>query len=698
MNLEQMKKSTIRWGVTLVVGAGALAVFGFQQWGNGYSKDQVVMQILKEALQSSHFQPVDINDDLSDDVFVSFLDQVDVGKRFLTQADVAALGKFRTQLDDQFLAGDPAFFDMAYATMQKRFGEAKSYYQELLAAPFDFEIEESINTDLEKDDWAEDETELKDRWRKQLKLRILSRVYDDMEAATEEEPFDFATSEAKARERELEVHEEWFENLEDMERAEWFGVYMNAFTTQFDPHTEYYPPRQQENFEISMTGQLEGIGAQLRVRGDYVTVEKIVTGSASWRQGDLEEGDKITRVAQEGEEPVDVVGMGINKVVSMIRGPKGTVVILTVKKKDGTTMDISIERDIVELEATFARSAVLGDEHKIGYIRLPKFYVNFYDSENRNCAEDVRLEIEKLKEQDVEGIIFDLRNNGGGSLQAAIDIVGLFIDKGPVVQVKDRRRGAQTYSDRNGGTSYDGPLVVMVNEGSASASEIVAAAIQDYHRGVVVGSSHTHGKGTVQNVIEIDNVVGSQFNSVKPLGALKITTQKFYRINGHTTQLQGVEPDVILPFSWQDIDWGEKEYPTALSVDEISGAFYNIWPGYEPEKLRDAVLNSVARVDTSAKFARITAYATWLAAQQEDTEVNLQFDAYVSDTKAREESAKQWDKLTRLNDSMSVSALPSQIELFESDSSKAEDYSRWFKGLSRDLYLREAVHVMEDVR
>lgn len=698
MNIEKMKKNTLKWSIGAVVGAGAIAVLGFQLWGNGYTKDQVVMQILQEALESSHYEPVAINDDLSEDVFVSFLDQVDPAKRFLTQKDVDFLGKFRTQLDDQFKAGNPAFFDLAYELMLKRFNEAQGYYEDLLSHPFDFEIDETIHTDLDDEDWAVNEKELKDRWRRQLKLRILNRLYNDQNDATEEEPFDFAAAETKAREREKEVHDDWFENMKDMERFEWFGVYMNAFTTQFDPHTEYYPPRQQENFEISMTGQLEGIGAQLRVRGDYVTVEKIVTGSASWRQGDLEEGDKITRVAQEGEEPVDVVGMGINKVVDQIRGPKGTVVILTVKKKDGTTQEIAIERDIVELEATFARSAVLGDEHKIGYIRLPKFYVNFYDSENRNCADDVKSEIEKLKAENVEGIIFDLRNNGGGSLQAAIDIVGLFIDQGPVVQVKDQRRGAQSYSDRTSGTSYDGPLVVMVNEGSASASEIVAAAIQDYHRGVVIGSRSTHGKGTVQNVMDIDNVVGSQFNGLKPLGALKITTQKFYRINGHTTQLQGVHPDIVLPFSWQNIEWGEKEYSNALSVDEIGGVYYKIWPKYDPEKQLEAVNHSAARVDTSSKFARIAEYATWLAEQQSDTEVNLKFETFVSDSKQREVEAKQWEKLGRMNDSMSVSPLPSQISAFEEDSTMAIDYNKWFSGLSHDLYLREAVQVMDDLR
>ncbi|KAB2814093.1 carboxy terminal-processing peptidase [Phaeocystidibacter luteus] len=698
MNLETMKKGAIRTGITIAGGAVLLTALGFSLLGSGQTKDQLVMQIVNDALVNSHFEPKDIDDNLSEEVFISFLDNVDAGKRFFIEADVESLATHKTELDDQFRAGSSAFFDEAYTLMKKRFAEAEGYYKELLASPFDFTIDETYDTDFEADDWAADESELKDRWRRQLKLRILSRIYTDKLDATEEEPFDFDASETKARERELEVHNEWFNNLNDMQRMEWFGAYLNAFSLQFDPHTEYYPPRQQENFEIQMTGQLEGIGAQLRVRGEYVTVESIVTGSASWRQGDLEEGDKIMRVAQEGEEAIDVVGMSINKVVDMVRGPKGTVVTLTVKKKDGNTMEIAIERDIVELEATFARSVVIGEEEKIGYIRLPKFYVNFYDSENRNCADDVKAEIEKLKAQDVDGIIFDLRNNGGGSLQAAIDIVGLFIDRGPVVQVKNRRDGAQTYSDYNSGSTYDGPLVVMVNEGSASASEIVAAAIQDYGRGVVIGPQSTHGKGTVQNVFELDRVVGSRFADQKPLGAIKVTTQKFYRINGHTTQLQGVEPDVVLPYAYKYIAWGEKEYPTALEVDEIASTRYERVPQYDESVWNTARENSKMRVDTSAKFARIEAYAKWLEDQQDETVFNLNWETYQADEERRDEEAKQWDKLTRVEDSLYIYPLPSHLTMFESDSAKEEEYKRWYRGLSHDLYLREASYVMHDMQ
>lgn len=698
MNLDKMKRGAARTGLFALAGGTLLAVlsFGILQSGDD-EKDQLVMRVVNEVLAGAHYHPKNIDDQLSEEVFTTFIDQIDAGKRFFTEGDINLLSQYKTQLDDQFATGSSAFFDESYGIMKSRFEQAESYYKELLAEPFDFTVDEKFESDPDKMSWT-DEEGLKNRWRQQLKFRVLGRIYSDMENADEENPFNFEESEARARESELEVHNEWFKNLNDMERVEWFGTYMNAFTLQFDPHTQYYPPRQQENFEIQMTGQLEGIGAQLSPRGEYVTVASIVTGSASWRQGDLEEGDKIMKVAQEGEEAIDVVGMSLNRVVDMIRGPKGTVVTLTVKKKDGTTMEISIERDIVELEATFARSVVLGDEHKMGYIRLPKFYVDFFDDQNRNCSEDVRIEIEKLKAEGVEGIIFDMRNNGGGSLQEAIDIVGLFIDRGPVVQVKNPRNETVTYSDRVSGTAYDGPLVVMVNESSASASEIVAAAIQDYGRGVVVGSSSTHGKGTVQNVYDIGRVLGARFDDQGPFGAIKITTQKFYRINGETTQLQGVHPDVVLPHSYMSIDWGEKEYETALEVDEIPATNYSRSPQYSESTWARVQASAQARIDTSSKYNRIIEYASWLADQQEETAFSLNWDTYRASEQARDEEAKQWKRLTRVNDSLSIHPLPSHLTLFESDTAKEEEYSRWYRNLSHDLYLREATYIMQDLR
>ena len=319
---------------------------------------------------------------------------------------------------------------------------------------------------------------------------------------------------------------------------------------------------------------------RLQQDGEFTSVASIVTGSACWRQGELEVGDKIIKVAQGSAEPEDIVGMSTNKVVTKVRGKKGTEVRLTVRKKDGTEKVIPIIRDIVEIEATFARSARLGADGKTGYIRLPKFYVDFYDDNNRNCADDVKKEIEILKAQGVERLIFDLRGNGGGSLPAAVDIAGLFFDKGPVVQVKTSGQRVRSYDDRAGGAVWDGPLLVMVNEGTASASEIVAAALQDYDKAIIVGTRQTFGKGTVQNMLDLDRAAGP-FYGDKPLGALKLTIQKYYRITGGTTQLQGVESDVVLPHPYQEIPYGERELDYPLAVDYVEPAVQ-----FEPKELQ----------------------------------------------------------------------------------------------------------------
>lgn len=683
---------------TLPLLAILLILVGFKLRSNEQKKDQVIMQLVYDALTNVHYQPKLFNDELAAKAFDLYLENVDYSKRFLTQEDIAELEPMKLQLDDYFREGNDVFFLKSYELIQRRLKDTEGYYKEILDKPFDLTLQEEFETDPEKSAWSANDKELKDYWRKYLKYRVLTRVYDKVREAEDDSVAipDMATLEAEAREKEMEVHDEWYKNLKDIEQVEWFATYVNAFTTYFDPHSEYYPPRQQEDFEIEMTGQLEGIGAQLRARGDYVTVEKIVVGSPSWHQGELEEGDKILKVAQGKEEAVDVVGMNINRVVKLIRGKKGTEVRLTVKKKDGNTTEIAIVRDIIELESTFARSAILDEDGKVGYIRLPKFYVDFYNEKNHDCAEDVKEELEKLKAQGVEEIVFDLRNNGGGSLQAAIDIVGLFIDKGPVVQVKGQSGPQRVYSDHKSGVAWDGPLVVMVNEFSASASEIMAAALQDYNRALIVGPRTTFGKGTVQNVIDMDQAVGLNFSDVKPLGALKLTIQKFYRINGGTTQLEGVVPNVIWPHAYNEINLGESEQKFALSVDEIKPAYYQTFPNQT--KFDSAAKNSMERVSKDDHYQKIKDYAHWLKVERNETVVNLNFEAYSKSERKREEESKIYNNLTVADDSMAVCPLPTQLEMFANDSDKQEEYKRWFKGLSRDLYLQEAVRTSKDLR
>lgn len=694
----------------LLGGMVAIAVgFYSPEQTEASKKDQVILNLIYNVLNQEHFSPAIVNDDFSEKVYDHFIQNLDFSKRFFLQEDMDKLSVYRHKIDDEIKSSNLEFFEASYAVYNNRFDQSKKYFEEILAEPFDFTINESLETDEEKLAFAKNEAELKDRWRKYLKQRVLSRIEDRMheqEEAVEKndttmEIKSFAELEAEFREEELELHEDWYKTLEDMERIDWIGMYMNSITTIYDPHTQYFPPERKEDFEIQMTGQLEGIGAQLTQKGDYVTISKIITGSACWKQGDLEVGDKILKVAQEDQsddEALNVVGMSVRKVVQYIRGPKGTEVRLTVQKMDGSKMVIPIVRDVVELEATFAKSAVLGEgENKVGYIRLPKFYVDFYGENNHNCAEDVKAEIEKLKKDNVNGIILDIRNNGGGTLQGVIDIVGLFIEDGPVVQVKAPGQAPKVLKDTDEKIYYDGPLVVMVNQFSASASEIFAAAIQDYKRGIVIGSKSTFGKGTVQNILDMDRAVNFTFNDVKPLGALKLTIQKYYRINGGTPQLRGVVPEIILPDNYNYIEFGEKEEEFALPYDEIATAKYDVWTR-GVEEYPAAIRNSNERVKENAKFALIDEYAKWLKEERENTIVSLNYEEYRKDQEEFRRKSKKYDNMRKSDEEIPVSSNTVDESMWNANEDKQKERDAWFKSIRTDLYLHEALAVTQDLK
>ena len=689
-------KKNLKYTLPALALIAALAV-GFSWKAPSDDQEKVVMLLVHDALAGVHYQPKPIDDAFSQEVMAFFLESLDAEKRFLQQSDIDQMRAYQNQLDDALKNADLTFFNLSQTLWQKRFAQSQELYQEILAQPLDFTSQRTFETDSEKRGYAADDAGMRGYWTDYLTYRVLMRLYDRSMAAdsagqakfTLGDP-GFDEEEKKAREKEMEIHDEWFSSMSDMERSDWFGLYMNAYTGVLDPHTQYFPPRQQENFEIEMTGQLEGIGASLQQDGEFTSVASIVTGSACWRQGELEVGDKIIKVAQGSAEPEDIVGMSTNKVVTKVRGKKGTEVRLTVRKKDGTEKVIPIIRDIVEIEATFARSARLGADGKTGYIRLPKFYVDFYDDNNRNCADDVKKEIEILKAQGMERLIFDLRGNGGGSLPAAVDIAGLFFDKGPVVQVKTSGQRVRSYDDRAGGAVWDGPLLVMVNEGTASASEIVAAALQDYDKAIIVGTRQTFGKGTVQNMLDLDRAAGP-FYGDKPLGALKLTIQKYYRITGGTTQLQGVESDVVLPHPYQEIPYGERELDYPLAVDYVEPAVK-----FEPKISKPYLKAAQKRIADNPEFARISEYARWLKSQQDQTLVPLNYVAYFDREAAAEAEAEAFDDLLKSSDELPVAyAFPGQESTL--DSGKVTEYTRWFKGLSTDIYLGEAFRIVGEM-
>jgi carboxyl-terminal processing protease len=657
-----------------------------------------------KSLENSHFQPKQVNDEFSEDVYELYLERLDFNKRFLLKDDVKELERHKFQLDDQIRSGSYEFFDRSYELYSKRTNEARSYYPEILDKAFDFTLEEEIELDEEKRDFAKSKKELKEFWRKSLKYQALTRIHEmerKQEAASEENDTltirTFEEMEAKARENLKKNNDRFFERFEKWTRDDMKEVYLNAIMNVYGPHTGYYPPKDKENFDISMSGQLEGIGAQLQEKDGYIKVVSIVPGSPSYLQGELEEGDIILKVAQGGKPPVDITDTRIDDAVKLIRGKKGTKVFLTVKKINGLIKEIPIVRDIVVLEETYAKSAIIQDgDQKIGYIKLPKFYTDFNRLGGRTASEDVRTELLKLKEEGVDGVMLDLRGNGGGSLKDAIDMTGHFIKTGPVVQVKSRYNKAEVMSDRKNEVVYDGPLVVMLNHFSASASEILAAAIQDYDRGIIMGASSTFGKGTVQRFFELDRYLNSSFNEYKPLGAIKITTQKFYRINGDATQLKGVEADIQLPNRYNYLDMGEKEQDFVMEWDEIAPADYETWrPTYNEVEV---IKRSFDRIANNDVMQHIDENAKQLKEQSEATRIPLNYDGFSArqdELDAQEDAFSEWMKEHRIE--LDVRNLKVDQESIESDSVKTDINEKWLKKLKKDETIDEAVRVIKDM-
>lgn len=661
------------------------------------------MRVIYSVLNTNHYKPREIDDRFSEQVYANFLDNLDHGKRFITAKDREKLARHEHQLDEQFSNATYEFLDDARTIYQSRTAQLRDYTAEVLAKPFDFTKEEYFETDPDKVPFSKNDKEWKERWRQYLKYRVLLGLEDKLESqqkAREKEDTAFTYRsesewEERVREKELERQEEYFDNLSEMDHMDWLSLYINSLTGVYDPHTQYFPPRDKEDFEIRMTGQLEGIGAQLTEKGDYVTVSKIIVGSACWKQGDLAVGDKILKVAQKEGEPLDVVGMKVRDVVKYIRGPKGTEVTLTVKSLDGSQQDITIIRDVVELEATFAKSLILGEgDQKVGYIRLPQFYVNFYNESNRDCAQDVKTEIEKLHAGGADRIILDLRSNGGGSLQGAIDLAGLFIDKGPVVQVKAPNRAPMVLKDETKG-AFDDPLIVMVNNYSASASEIFASAIQDYQRGLILGSKTTFGKGTVQNVLEMDRAVNRTYQDVKPLGALKYTMQKYYRINGGTSQLLGVQPDVLLPDDLSYIEYGEKDRPYALASDTIAPAQYTVWP--DTQAYSTAIANAQQRIAANEHFTEVQAYARWLEEQQSKSLVTLNLAQFRAIQEADREVSQRYKNRDKADEALLVTANEADVAEQKESEEKKEIAEKWHRSVERDIYIQEAYRVALDL-
>ena len=728
MSPSRLKISTYAGLVTAVFGLASYRFYQRSGPGALPSKEQVLVETIVQGLTQAHYQPERIDDAFSKRVFDLSLKRLDYRKKFLLQSDIAQLTKYQTDIDDETKRGSREFLDLSTKLLAERTKQMQALTHEILAKPFTFDNEETFQTDWEKATFPTSAADQREQWRKLLKYETLARVAEMMdeqdkrhdrnrvasitvppatagaapsrvpikaEPATNEPDRSPAQMEEEARKRVLKFYDEQFADQPDANEV--LSHYADVIANTYDPHTEYFAPRDKEEFDIQLTGRFEGIGATLRPKDGLIYIDDIVPGSASYRQGELKKGDAILRVAQGAAEPVSIEGWTSAKAVTLIRGKKGTEVRLTVKKPDGSTKIIPIVRDVVVVADTYAQSAVINDPSgiKIGYLKLPAFYADFNDNNGgRSSAEDVKKELAKLNAEGVKGVIFDLRSNGGGSLNDAVEMAGLFMPSGPMVQVRTSQGITNVLNDKDPRVQYTGPLVVLVNRYSASASEILAAAIQDYKRGVIVGSPSTYGKGTVQRIIDLDETLPPELNTYKPFGSLKFTMQKFYRVTGGSTQFKGVVSDIVLPDALSYLDRGEKESDYPLKWDEIKPANYRPWddqPNYA--KLAAA---SKTRVAASPAFQQLTEIVQTLRKRKDETIVSLKLTTYRASQHQLKDESDKYDTIQKAAKPLTIQPLAADRQRLGGDTVDISRAMRFTRGLNKDLTLGEAVNVVKD--
>ncbi|MEM8584415.1 MAG: carboxy terminal-processing peptidase [Bacteroidota bacterium] len=696
------RKYSILLTCCLAVGFAAMTVYPRL---SDINKETVLMQTIVQSLARYHYSPSELDDEFSSGVFEAFLNEIDGARLFFTQEEIDELEKFRFEIDDQALAGDYKFFEEVTYQWEAHRQRAQNWYQSILSEPLNLNDNESFSRLSDEDQWTANDQELENYWRRYIERDLLNRIVNRQEQIKKDttglEMPTFAELEAEYRGKILENFDDWFERMNRTTRDQLVSRYLNSMTTAHDPHTSYFAPRERENFDIRFRGRLEGIGATLTLEDDYTKVTMVVVGGPAWSGKELEEDDLIMAVRQEDEEEaVDVKGMILDDVVGMIRGPKGTTVHLTVKKPEGEVKQISIVRDVVVLDERFARSLVIpGDEagQDIGYIWLPSFYADFQDENGRFSSIDVAKELEKLTEAGVDGIILDLRNNGGGSLSDVVDMSGFFIPEGPIVQVEGRGGRIQTQADSDNSVLYDGPLVVMVNQSSASASEILAAAMQDYQRAVIVGSEQTFGKGTVQRFMDLDRTLPGH-GEVKPLGSMKLTTQKFFRINGGSTQLRGVSSDIVLPNAYTYLESGEQKQANPLEWTEIDAADFeqNVFR-ISARTMNELRQRSQQRVTQNGTFAQIDENAQRIKRLRDRDVFSLNYDTYLEEDQTRRQEAEQYEELFEEVVNGGIRNLEADMPSIELDDSRIARNEDFVDKVSRDVYIEESMNIIFDL-
>ena len=667
-------------------------------------KDSLVIQLITYVLDQAHYLDKEIDDNFSEKVFNTFLENLDPYKRYFYASDIEEFSEYKYSIDDAFKNPNFDFFDLVYERYKERMSESEKIFNKILSTPFDFSKDEVCECDFEVLDYVQTNHELYDRWRKLLKIYVIenyhNEIEDDLRKFEKDSLFQIRNLDLIEKETRESLSETMIQNYrfvsEEMQRSDWLSVYINSFVSQYDPNTSYLDPESKDRFDVDMSGNYAGIGARLQKKIDKVEITEVISGGPAWRDNILEKGDAILKVRQDDEEePVSILTMRLSEAVKLIKGKKGTKVHLTVKKVDGSISEVTVKRDIVQLEETYIKSSIVEkNNNNYGIINIPKFYIDFDNQSNRDAAKDLKTEIQRLKEQGIKGLVIDLRNNGGGALKTVVDMAGMFIKNGPVVQVKYFDKEKQVLSDRDRSILWTGPLVILVNEGSASASEILAAAMQDYKRAIIIGGNQTWGKGTVQNVFPLNRMVRGNTNG--DLGALRYTTQKYYRINGGSVQLEGVKSDINVPYRYKYLDFGEKDSENPLEWDEIDNVDYTTWQSNFD--FDQAIQKSKDRMSNNEYLKLVDENAKWIKSVRDDKLINLNYDKFKKELEENLSETKKFDALNEFSMDFNFKSLPYEIDLIEKDSVLGIKRKRWHKSLNKDVYIEEALNVLSDLR
>jgi carboxyl-terminal processing protease len=671
---------------------------GFEKPGaaNEENRIKLLSGLIRNHLETNHFARKKIDDGVSEAAFGLYIKQLDGQKSFLLKKNFKELRKYSRSIDDQVNSGKLDLPLKAAAVFSERIPVVQNIVKEILSGPFDFSVKEFIETDAEKNDFCETDSELKERWRKLLKYQALQQFMEQSEkipseSARSDLPADATQLADSVRDKLLNTYNVFFSRLAAKNQAEYNEEFFNAFTHSFDPHTEYMPPMNKEDFDIRMSGSLEGIGATLKEDENYIKVVSVMAGGPASKQGQLQAEDIILKVGEGKGEPVDIIGMKVKDAVRLIRGKKGTEVRLTIRKPDSKTLNIALVRDVIQIEDAFVKSTTIenGTGDTFGYVKVPSFYRDFGKAgggnEGRNSTDDLKAELKKLKDTNINGLIIDLRNNGGGALTDAVRMAGLFIRTGPVVQVKNSGGKSQTLGDDDPDIMYTGPVVVLVNSISASASEILAGALQDYNRAVIIGGEHTHGKGTVQTIVDFDSELRIFQPNYKPVGALKLTTQKFYRISGESTQYRGVKPDLVLPDVLSGLRTGEQYLDYALPWDSIGPVPFKKWEGCGPD-ISQLKGKSLTRIKSNNSFIDMEIEAGRFAEKQKNTLKSLNI----------QDMRREFAESQTMKEKSSEAAMghaPAKKDAKTPEERKAA----FFLEVSADAYVREAISVIGDM-